>query len=53
MFKDTDLRKIISCRDYLGFLEGIGIKNLPAHARDVGSIHGLGRSPGVGNGNQL
>ena len=32
------------------------VKNLPANtgdARDVGSIHGLGRSPGVGNGKPL
>ena len=32
------------------------VKNLPAHAgdaRDVGSIPGLGRSSGVGNGNPL
>ena len=32
------------------------VKNLPANAgdtRDVGSIPGLGRSPGVGNGNTL
>ena len=32
------------------------VKNLPANARDtgdVGLISGLGRSPGVGNGNPL
>ena len=32
------------------------VKNLPANAgdaRDTGSISGLGRSPGVGNGNLL
>ena len=32
------------------------VKNLPANAgdtRDMGSIPGLGRSPGVGNGNPL
>ena len=29
------------------------VKNLPANARDVGSIPGLGRSPGKGNGNPL
>ena len=32
------------------------VKNLPANAgevRDEGSIPGLGRSPGVGNGNPL
>ena len=28
-------------------------KKLPANAGDVGSIPGLGRSPGVGNGNPL
>ena len=27
------------------------VKNLPARAGDVGSIPGLGRSPGEGNGN--
>ena len=29
------------------------VKNLPANAGDVGSILGLGRSPGGGNGNPL
>ena len=29
------------------------VKNLPANAGDVGSISGLGRSPGEGNGNPL
>ena len=32
------------------------VKNLPANARDIrdaGSIPGLGRSPGEGNGNPL
>ena len=28
-------------------------KNMPANAGDVGSIPGLGRSPGEGNGNPL
>ena len=32
---------------------GSVVKNLPANARDLGSIHGLGRSPGEGNGNTL
>ena len=27
------------------------LKNLPANAEDMGSIPGLGRSPGEGNGN--
>ena len=29
------------------------VKNLSANAGDVGSIPGLGRSPGEGNGNPL
>ena len=29
------------------------VKNLPASAGDPGSIPGLGRSPGLGNGNLL
>ena len=29
------------------------VKNLTANAGDVGSIPGLGRSPGEGNGNPL
>ena len=29
------------------------VKNLPADAGDVGSISGLGRFPGEGNGNLL
>ena len=29
------------------------VKNTPANAGDVGSIPGLGRSPGKGNGYQL
>jgi len=37
----------------LGFLAGAVLKNLPANTRDAGSIPGLGRSPGVGNGNSL
>ena len=38
----------------LGFPGGTVVRNLPASAediRDTGSIPGLGRSPGVGNGN--
>ena len=37
----------------LGFLGGSVVKNLPANAGDSGSIPGLGRSPGKGNGNPL
>ena len=29
------------------------VKNRPARAGDMGLIHGLGRSPGEGNGNLL
>ena len=39
-----------------GFPGGTVVKNLPANAgdaRDVGSVSGLGRSLGVGNGNLL
>jgi len=38
----------------MGFPGGTVVKNLPANAgctRDAGSIPGLGRSPGGGNGN--
>ena len=40
----------------MGFPSGTVVKNPPADAgdvRDVGSIPGSGRSPGVGNGNPL
>ena len=37
----------------MGFSGSSGVTNPPANARDVGSIPGLGRSPGVGNGNLL
>ena len=36
-----------------GFPSGSVVKNLPANAQDAGSIHGSGRSPGVGNVNLL
>ena len=36
-----------------GFPGGSDVKNPPANAGDVGSISGLGRSPGEGNGNLL
>ena len=39
---------------YIGFSGGAVVKNSPANAgdiRDADSIPGLGRSPGVGNGN--
>ena len=37
----------------MGFRGGLAIKNLPASARDLGLIPGLGGSPGEGNGNPL
>ena len=36
-----------------GFPGGSVVKNLPANARDTGSIPVKGRSPGEGNGNTL
>ena len=36
-----------------GFPGGAMVKNLPANAGDMGSIPGVGRSPGGGNGNPL
>ena len=44
---------IITLSFHKGFPGGSLVKNPPANARDVGSIPGLGRSPGVGNGNPL
>ena len=40
----------------MDFPNGSGVKNLPANVRvagEAGSIPELGRSPGVGNSNQL
>ena len=37
----------------MGFPGGSVVKNLPANAGNTGSIPGLGRSPGEGNGNPL
>ena len=51
-FLIKEFRKIT----YLGFLDGAVVKNLPANAgdaRDMGSIPGLRRSLGIGNGNPL
>ena len=36
-----------------GFPDGSMVNNQPANVADVGSIPGLGRSPGEGNGNPL
>jgi len=37
----------------LGFPGSSVVKNPPANAGDLGSIPGLGKSPGGGNGNPL
>ena len=37
----------------MSFPGGSVVKNTPANAGDTGSIPGLGRSPGEGNGNPL
>ena len=37
----------------MGFPGGRGVKNPSANAGDTDLIHGLGRSPGVENGNSL
>ena len=36
-----------------GFPDGLLVKNRPANVGDVGSVPGLGRSSGGGNGNLL
>ena len=38
---------------YMYIYTHTAVKNLPASAGDQGSIPGLGRSPGEGNGNPL
>ena len=38
---------------WLSFPGGSAVKNLPANAGERGSVPGLGRSPGGGNGNRL
>jgi len=40
-------------KDWMGFPGGSAVKNLPANAGDAGSVPGLGRFPGEGNGNLL
>ena len=40
-------------RIFGGFPGGSVVKNLPTSAGDLGSVPGLGRSPGEGNGNPL
>ena len=47
------MEKKKSTNEKVGFPSGSAIKNPPANAGGTGSIPGLGRSPGVGNGNSL
>jgi len=42
---------VLTCRR--GFPGSSVVKNPPANAGDAGSVLGLGRSPGEGNGNPL
>ena len=48
--EERETKEII---EHFGFPGGSRIKNLFANAGDAGLIPGLGRSPGVGNGNPL
>ena len=45
-------KEILPCVTW-GLPGGSVVKNLPAYAGDMGSIPGLGRTPGEGNGNTL
>ena len=49
----TPLVLVGSCLRLLGFPGGSVVKNPPAKGGDTGSIPGLGRSPGEGNGTPL
>ena len=53
--KESDLTKwlILSNGDNKGFPGASVVKNPPTNAGAVGSITGLGKSPGEGNGNPL
>ena len=44
---------LYSCAHFTGFLDSSDGKASAYNAGDVGSIPGLGRSPGEGNGNPL
>ena len=52
----TQLRRLSSSSSRVsaqGFSGGVGVKNPPANAGDMGSIPGLGRFPAETNGNPL
>ena len=51
-FQLARLKLVLILKNY-SFSDGTAVKNPPGYARDVSSIPGLGRSPGVGNGNSL
>ena len=48
--KYSDFLNLHLMSSFLGFPGSAVVKNLPAKAGDTGSISGLGRSPGEGNG---
>ena len=48
-----DNHQLLFLSVYLGFLGGSRVRNPPDNAGDKGSVPGLGRSPGEGNGNLL
>ena len=43
-------RNLLRCISHIGPFSGSVVKNLPASARDEGSIPESGRSPGEGDG---
>ena len=45
--------RLLHLSERKGFPGGLVVKNLPANAGDLGSVPGLGRSPGGGHGNPL
>ena len=49
----TSVEILLCARPCAGLPSGSVVKNLSAHAGDVGLIPGPGRSPGEGNGNPL
>ena len=52
-FTDTENKLVGTNGVPEGFPGGSVVKNLPANGGNMGSIPGLGRSPGEGNGNPL
>ena len=47
------MRQVISLIKQMSFPGSSVVKNPPANTGDAGSVPGLGRSPGGGNGNPL